>query len=177
MRLYAGRVVGFEGAVDLIAKFVENLAGRECDFRIFQASRTSQRDRKFALHSSRTERKKNDAIAQSNSLAHVVRHKNNGATRLVPDSLEFIVQKVACLGIERRKWFIHQQHIRFSSKCPSNGHSLPHAAGKLMDIALFEFRQVYEPQVVTHSLESLSFWHTLHLHSKLDVLGHREPRK
>src|SRR4029077_14978002 len=97
MRLHAHVVFHFEGAVNLLAKFIENLAGRAGHIHILQGTGTRKIHRKLALHAAWPERQQGHAIAEAYGLADVVRNKDNGASRLSPDAFEFIVQEVASL--------------------------------------------------------------------------------
>ena len=175
MRLYAFVVFGFEGAVNLVAQFVENFAGGAGDVRIFEMARARQVDGEFALHAAGAEGQKNDAIAEANRFADIVGDEDDGASGLAPDALEFVVQQVASLGVERGEGLVHQENVGFGGESAGDGNALAHAAGKLMDVALFELCQMHEAQIVARLLFALGLGDAFHLHAELDVLADGEP--
>ena len=73
--------------------------------------RTRQIHGKFALHPAGPKSKQRHTIGEAYGFAHVVGHKNNSAPGLRPDALQFVVQQVAGLSIERGEGLIHQQDI------------------------------------------------------------------
>ena len=140
MRLYAGTVFGFEGAVNFFAQFVQNFAGGAGYIGIFEMTRTGQFDGKFILYAARAEREKNHAIAKTNGFANVVRNENDGASGFAPDTLQFVVEQIAGLRVERSERLVHQQDIGLSGKRPRNGNTLAHSSGKLVNVAFLELR-------------------------------------
>src|ERR1700722_6507099 len=46
-----------------------------------------------------------------------------------------------------------------------------------MDIALFEFRQMHQPEIVTGFFLALGLRNTLHLHAEFNILADGEPGK
>ncbi len=81
----------------------------------------------FVLDLPGTKREQGHAISQAYSLADVMRHKHNSAPGFRPDAFELVVEKVAGLGIERRKRLVHQQHVGFGCKGAGERHALPHS--------------------------------------------------
>ena len=175
MRLHALVVLGFEGAVNLVAQFIENVTGGAGDGRIFKMSWAGQFDRELALDAAGTEGQKNDAIAEANRFANVVGHENDGASGLAPDALQLVVQQVTSLGVEGGERFVHQQNVGFGGQSAGDGHALPHAARELVDVALFKLRQMNEAQVIACLLLALGLGDAFHLHSEFDVLADRQP--
>src|SRR5579862_1482255 len=175
MRLDAASVLGFERAVGFVAEFVEDGAGGERDLGIFEAARTIEFDGELALYAAGTECEQNDAISEPDRFADVVCDKDDGASGLAPDALEFIVKQVAGLGVERGEGFVHQKDVGFGGQCAGDGDALAHPAGELMDITLLEFCQMYELEVVTHFLQPLGLGNAFHLHAEFDVFADREP--
>src|SRR6202007_1012613 len=150
-RLHAVVVLGFERLVDLLPQFVKDFAGGASYGRVFEVARAGQRDRELALDAAGTESQENDAIAEANCLSHIVGDEDDGASGFAPDALQFIVQQVASLRVKRGERFVHQKDVGFGGEGAGNGNALAHAAGKLMDVAVFKFRQVHEAQVVASS--------------------------
>ena len=170
-------VFSFEGAVDFVAQFVENFAGGAGDVGVFQMTRARQVDREFTLDAAGAEGQQNDAIAEANGFADVVGDENDGASGLAPDALQFVVQQVASLGVERGEGFVHQQNIGLGGKRAGDGHALPHAAGELVSVAVLEFAEMHQAQVVVGLFLALGLGNALHLHAEFDVLSDREPRE
>ena len=75
-------------------------------------------------------------VAKAGSLADIVRDKNDRLSSCSPDLLQFLVQNVACLGIQSREGFIHQENFRVNGQCPRQGHALLHASGEFMDVGM-----------------------------------------
>src|SRR2546423_3965725 len=176
-RLHTGVVLRVERAVDFIAEFVQHSPGRQCDRGIFKAAGAGKIHGKLIFHAPGTKGKKHDAIAQANGLSHVVSDENDRPAGVTPDALEFIVQKVAGLRIERGKGLIHQENVRFGGEGARDGNTLSHATRKLVDVALLEFCEVDQPKIMLGLLMALGLWNALHLHAEFYVLSHGQPGK
>ena len=137
---YSFVVLNFERAVDLFPQFFENLARRLGDRCILQMAWTRQVDEKLTLDSSRTESKQHHTIAQPDRLAYDVGNEDDGSAGLRPDALQFVVQQIAGLRVQRGEGLIHQQDIGFGRQRPGQGHTLPHTARQLVRIAVLELR-------------------------------------
>jgi hypothetical protein len=128
VRLDAVSIFGFEGAVGLFAKLVENGASGESDVGILQAPWARKFNWELALYAAGTESHQDDTISEAHSLTDVVRYENDGASGLAPDAFEFVMQQVSRLGVESGEWFVHQEDVGFGRKRTSNGDALTHAA-------------------------------------------------
>ena len=51
-----------------------------------------------------------------------------GVRACAPDAQQLELQDLARLGVDRRKWLIHQRHIRLDRQCASEPAALLHAA-------------------------------------------------
>ncbi len=69
-----------------------------------------------------------NAIAQPNGFADVVGHEDDGASGLAPDALQFVVQQVAGLGVERGEGLVHQENVGLGGQRACDGDALPHSA-------------------------------------------------
>src|SRR5580765_3746438 len=138
-------------------------------------ARARQVHSKFLYNAAGPEGHQGNAIAEAHSFAHVVGHEDHSASGFSPDLLEFIVEHVARLGIERREGLVHQQDIRLSRERAGKRYSLAHAARKLVRTAVLKLREMHEAQIVTNLLFPLSLRETLHLQSEFNVLCHRQP--
>ena len=67
--------------------------------------------------------------------------ENYRAAGLRPDALQFVMQEVAGLRIQRSEGFVHQQNIGLGGQGAGQGHALPHSTRKLMSIAVFKLRR------------------------------------
>ena len=81
-----------------------------------------------------------------------MRHKDDRASSLAPDTLQFVVQQVAGLGIESGERFVHQQDVGFGGERAGDSDALPHAAGELVNVAVFKLPKMYQPQIVLRLL-------------------------
>ncbi len=136
---------------------------------------TRQFDGEFAFHAAGTESEQNDAIAEANGLTDVVRDEDDGASGFAPDALEFVVQQVAGLRVESGERLVHQKDVGLGGQGAGNGYALPHAARKLVNVAVLKFSEVYEPEIVFRLLQAFGLGNTLHLHAEFDVLANGEP--
>src|SRR6266576_6325261 len=134
-------VLHFQGFVDLIAQTIHNLSCGACHICLFNMARTWQMNRKLLLNTAGAEGHQRYSISQVYRLANIMSHENDGAPGFGPDALQLVVQKIASLGVKSRERLIHQQNIWFGGKRPCQSDSLPHATGKLMSVAIAEFRK------------------------------------
>ena len=72
--------------------------------------------RKFLFHSSRAKSQQRHAIAQPCRFAHIMRDEDDGAAGFRPYALQFIVQQIASLGVERGERLVHQQDVRLGGQ-------------------------------------------------------------
>src|SRR5205814_10364752 len=103
--------------------------------------------------------------------------EHDGAPSLSPDPFQFVVEQIARLGVKRSERLIHQQHVGFRSECPRQGHTLSHAARKLMNVAVLKLMKMNQAEIVTDFGFALRLRNILHAHSELHVLRDCEPRK
>src|SRR5882724_8149804 len=104
-------------------------------------------------------------------------HENDGAPGFRPDALQFVVQKIPSLSIKSCEGLIHQKNIRLGRERACQSDSLSHATGKLMTVAVAEFRKMNQPKVVLNFFLSFGFGNVFHLHAELNVLSNRQPRE
>src|ERR1700683_2004368 len=163
--------------LDFTAKVVHDMAGDLDDLRVFHLARAGERDLDFALDPAGAERKNDDAIAQTGGFADVVGDENNGLAGLAPDAFELVVKEIAGLRIESGERLVHQKNVRLHRERASQGHALAHAAGKLVDVAIGELRELNELQEVARAPGELCLGSALHTQAEFDVLADGEPRK
>ena len=124
-----------------------------------------------------TESEQNDAIAQANRFADIVRDENDGASGFGPDAFQFVVQQVAGLGVESGERFVHQQDVGLGGEGARDGDALTHAAGELVNVAVFELAKVYQPQIVLRLLAALGFRNPFIFMPNSTFCADREPGK
>ena len=62
------------------------------------------------------------------------------------------------------------------AKSAGDGHALPHTSRELMDVALLEFREMHQLQIVVGLLfVAPASRNALHLHAEFDVLSNGQP--
>src|SRR5436309_10492131 len=144
---------------------------------IFQMTGTRQVNFVFAFDLSGPEGQQDNSIAEPYCFTNVMSDENDGAPSLGPDALQFIVEQIARLGVKGGERLIHQQYIGFSSERPRQGHTLPHAGRKLMNVAVLELMEMNQPEIVSDFRFALRLRNILHSHSELHVLRDCEPRK
>ena len=83
------------------------------------------------------------------------------------------MEQVARLRIQRSERLVHQQDVRLGGQGARQSDPLPHAARKLVRVAVAELGKMHQPQVVLDLLFALRLWNVLHLHSELNVLRDR----
>src|SRR5215831_4195479 len=98
-------------AAHLLAQPVRDLAGLRCDLGRVHTARPRDRDRELGRNPSRSAREQHDTVAQTDCLAHVVRHEDDRLVRGAPQTFELVVEQVARHGVERAERLVHQQHI------------------------------------------------------------------
>src|SRR5204863_2344111 len=117
------------------------------------------------------------SISQAYRLANIMSHENDGAPGFRPDTLQFVVQKIASLGVESRERLIHQKNIRLGRERACESDSLPHATGELVSVALPKFRKMNQPKVILNFFFSFGFRDVFHLHAELNILSNCQPRE
>jgi hypothetical protein len=75
---------------------------------IVNVPRPRQIDREFLFDAARPRRENEHAVAEHNRFAHIVRDKEDRLRRIRPNVLQFVVQHIARLRVERAEWLIHQ---------------------------------------------------------------------
>ena len=69
-----------------------------------------------------------DPGRQHDSLIDIMRNKEHSFARAAPDLGKFALHGRARVGVESRKWFIHQEHLRLVGEHARNLDPLFHAA-------------------------------------------------
>ena len=87
---------------------------------------------------------------------------------------DFLAQRHAHLGVERRQRLVEQQQLRLRRQRAGQRHALLLAAGKLVGIAVAELRQLDELQHLGDALVGLRLWHAGDLEAEGDVLRDRQ---
>ena len=77
-------------------------------------------------------REEDDAVAEADSLADVVRDEHDGLPALREDPLDVAVKLVAGEGVEGGERLVHQQHAGIRRETARERDALAHAAGELV---------------------------------------------
>src|SRR5689334_10249524 len=125
-------VLLFSRFINFIAQAFEYFARGAGNVGFFDVAWAIKMNREFLFDPSRAEGQQGDTISEAHGLADVMREEDDGAAGFCPDALEFVVQEVAGLGVERRKGLVHEENIGFGCEGASQGYSLPHAARELV---------------------------------------------
>ena len=86
-----------------------------------------------------------------------MRDENDGFVRGFPDALQIAVKLLAGHGVERGERLIHEQQFRIRRKRPRKGDALLHAAGKLVNVGMYEMLQSDHFQVHFRDVAPLGF--------------------
>src|SRR5579884_2579510 len=124
--------------IDLLTQIIQDLARGLGNAHILELPWTIQLDFVLALYSARPEGQQRNAISEPHSLTNIVCNEDDGTSGLRPDALQFVMQNVTGLRVQRRKWLVHQKYVRLGSQCPRQRHPLSHSTGKLMRVTTFE---------------------------------------
>ena len=77
-----------------------------------------------------------NTVAKAGRLADIVRDKNDRLSSCAPNLLQFFMQNVACLGVQRREGFVHQEDFGINGQCACQRDALLHSSGEFMDIRM-----------------------------------------
>ena len=113
-------------------------------FETVKVARPRKGDLKLFSDSSRIPSKQSDPIREANCLPDIVGNEDNRLTAFLPDLLDVAVKLFTRERVQRRERFIHKQNSRIRSKCPSQGNSLFHPTGKLVNMRSRKFFQTDE---------------------------------
>jgi hypothetical protein len=65
-------------------------------------------------------------IGEKHGLPDVVGDEHEGVASLGPNPLEFALEDLSGLGVERRERFVGQEHFRLAGQRPGQGGALAH---------------------------------------------------
>src|ERR1700758_4235629 len=167
----------FQRFVDLFPQMLQDLARRSRHFDFFEMTRTRQLNFKLMLDAGGAEGEHHHPVSQADRLAYVMRDEDDGAAGFCPDALQFVVQQVSSLRVQRGEWLVHQEDIWLSGQSTRQRNALSHSSGKLMCITVSELPKVHQAKVVAGLLPALGFADAFHLHAKFNVLSDRQPGK
>ena len=118
----------------------------------------SKRNSKLLPDATGVRRKEHHAIAEARRLADVVRDEDDRLSACLPNALDVAVKLLASERIESAKGFIHQQNARIRCQSASEGDTLFHTAGELMDIGMGEPFELDKLQVVSSHLDAFPWF-------------------
>ena len=90
---------------------------------------------------------------------------------------DFLAQRHAHLGVERRQRLVEQQQLRLRRQRAGERHALLLAAGELVGIAVAELRQLDDAEHLLDARVDLGLRHAGDLQAEADVLRHRQVRE
>src|SRR2546426_340557 len=96
---------------DLLAQAVDDRRRQRGHAGIVGATRPGDVDVDLEHDATGARPHEDDAVTESDGFAHVVGDKDDAHRGLLPDPREVVVEDVASDGIQRREWFVHQQHL------------------------------------------------------------------
>src|SRR5258705_13998293 len=98
---------GSHGFVNFFAKMPEDSLGHGGDLGIFDVARPRQRNEELCLDAAWPVAQNENAIAETDCLAHIVGDKDDGLSGLAPDAFKLVMEKVAGLRIQSSEWLGH----------------------------------------------------------------------
>src|SRR5712692_116355 len=147
----------------------------EADFLHF--ARTRQVDSVDALDGARPGGEDAHAVGQGDGLLQVVGDEDYGGREGGPHLEQFVFHQGARLHVEGAKRLVHQQDLRLVDKGLRQRHSLAHAAGELMRVAVLETGQPDARDPIARALARLSFSLAAEQRAGDDVAEHILPRE
>ena len=93
-------------------------------------------DFELSLDPSGVCRENQHTVAKAGSLADIVRDKNDRLPSCCPYLLQFFVQDVARLSVQRREGFVHQQNFRINGQSAGQRNPLLHSSGEFMNVGM-----------------------------------------
>jgi hypothetical protein len=142
-----------------------------------RVARTRQIDVENLFDTSRPASHDRHAIGQKDGLVDAMGNEHHRGCALLPDAEQFLLQRLACLRIERAKGLVHQQDFGAVGEYPGNRHALTHAARQLMRIVIGEIEQADKLKEPFRLAAPLRAGNAANLQAGLDVLAHGPPRK
>src|SRR5437588_11299532 len=94
-----------------------------------------------------------------------------------PDRFEFDVQAVACQCIQRAEGFVHEQDGRVYGQSSCDSHTLAHAAGELVHVAMLKAFQMHQLNETPGFRRSFPGRKTSLAQAKLDIVLDIPPGK
>ena len=98
--------------------------------------------------------------------------KDGGDVQLVVQGDEPFAQFLSNLGVHGAKGFVQQEHTGFGRERAGDGDALALAAGELVRVALFEFREAEQLEQFAHARLDVGSFPFLDLEAESDVLEH-----
>jgi hypothetical protein len=132
---------------------------------------------KLALHLTRPVGQDYHPVAEADGLAHVMGDEEDRLARVGPELLQFGMEDVSGLGVQRPERLIHQQHLGIGCQGPGQSDPLLHPAREFVDVGSGEPSQVHQLEVVQGNLPALAAGDLLLLQTELDVVENVEPRE
>ena len=121
-----------------------------------------------------------DAIAQQNRFLNVVRNDEHGAGGhflVLPQLQQFAAKVLGGQNIQRREWFIHEQHFGFHHQRAREAHALFHAAGQLFWIGALEAVQAHRVEHLDAARSALVRRNAAGFQRRFHVFQNSEPGK
>src|SRR5215218_1479880 len=134
-------------------------------------------DRELGDHPPGPAREQHDPVTEADGLADVVGDEQDRETLLAPQSLDLVVQQVACHRVEGAEWLVHEQDVGALRQRAGQLHALPHSARQLVGQLALEPLEMDDLQQLTHAGAPLRLRHSLELERELDVAVRGEPRE
>src|SRR5438128_5022106 len=104
-------------------------------------------------------------------------HKQDRLGGRRPDGLQFRMQSIACQGIQRPEWLIHEQYFWVNRQGPCNGYALAHPARELMNVAFFKAVQVHYLDEMPRNCSPLPGRYSSLAQAKLHIVLDIQPGK
>ena len=158
-----------------VAQLFADVRGQVDDGVGIRAARVFQRDCDLALDAAGRCRHDDDAVREEDGFAHVVGDEDDGLAGALPDVLQFYLEDIPRLGVERGERLVHEQDFRVHGQTAGELDALLHAAGQFVHERLLEPFKPDEPQVLGRALAPLGLWHARKLQAEFNVRADVEP--
>jgi hypothetical protein len=96
----------------------------------------------------------NYAVGELGGLLDIVRDQNDGARPLGQNTRQLLPHPQPSQVIQRGERLIHKQDVRVAGEGAGQFHQLPHAAGKLVGIMVFESLPPDQPKQLPDRLRA-----------------------
>ena len=106
-----------------------------------------------------------------------MRYEDDSHAFELVDAQQLAMHECACLRVEPRERFVHQQDPRLGHEASRERHTAAHAAGKLVRKRSFKAAQIHQLQRFPRAPSALRLRHGARFEGELDVADRGAPRQ